>query len=172
VKQKLLDAFLSSLVAWDKKHRIIGKTPPERLYQESVEALGTLPPGCPLLVDIGAGSGILGWPWLFEGFGSSVIFVESDPKKAAFLEFFRAELSRLAPEMGLRVRVVPLPYQSVSRETVEGMGLPYVLAARAFSGSLSLSQAHQASQFKDRPVFAFEAEGDFSAQKFVLKQVP
>lgn len=130
-----------------------------------------MPKESTLLVDIGAGSGILGWPWLFEGLGKAVVFVESDPKKAAFLEFARAELSRLMPGLSKQVTVVPLPYQSVSRETVTKTGQPYTLAARAFSGAVTLAVAHQQSQFKDEAVFSFEAVEDFSGQKFMLKQV-
>ncbi len=171
MKQSLLDSYLQLLILWDKKHRIIGKTPPVQLYKESCEALKSVPTGTQLLVDIGAGSGILGWPWLFEGLGAAVVFIESDPKKAAFLEFAKAELSRLRPELARQVTVVPLPYQSVSRETVTRIGLPFSLAARAFSGAITLAEAHARSQFKDDPVFSFEAVEDFSGQKFVLKQL-
>ncbi len=169
------EAYIQLLKLWDAKHHLLGRSDPYRLYKESVEALKTLPPThrAGPVIDLGAGNGILGIPALLEGYCSRVLLLEPMPKRVAFLEAVRAEMRRLGDARFENLRIVPFPVQSVSRETLEkalGPEWPSTpVLTRAFSGSLGLREALDASLLKESPVWKFFVAEDKKRKKFVLK---
>lgn len=155
---KLRQAFSQAVREWDKKIRLVGKTPVETLYDESLEALQSRPPGMnkDCLVDIGAGNGIVGFPWLELSPGHKAIFLEPDIKKAAFLLEFISK----APEvfqLRQRCRVLPVKLEDVPRETILTFaGESYCLVTRAFSGARTLRDAFDLSSLKKEDLFVFD----------------
>ena len=166
-----LDLYCDELKAWDRVHRIIGNLNPKTLCEESRQALLALAserPGA-TLVDVGAGGGILGVPWLALNDESRVVFVEPDMKKAAFL---RVALLGSLSTVSSRCLVLPSQIEHVSRETIVKFSKgDFVLAARAFSGPLDLRSAHGLSQFAGDTMLAFSSETTSLAKSFVLKPI-
>jgi 16S rRNA G527 N7-methylase RsmG len=156
-----INEYANQITAWDKVHRLVGKSKPQRLIEESLEALNSLDPevlsGPKLMLDVGAGSGILGIPAMQLFHVLHVLFVEPDPKKAAFI---RNYVSNVQPKLQKRCWIATQRLEDVSRETVEKCGdLEPVLLARAFSGDVALEEAAQNSIFAGRHLFAFRSEG-------------
>lgn len=148
--------YAESIAAWDKKHRIVGKTPPELLIRESLDAISHFSDfeANATLVDLGAGSGLLGIPWLYSHLESSAVFIEPDKKKTAFLHYYLSSFNHLKG----RYQVLSAKIQNVSRETV----CPFnrrgrFVVARAFSGEESLSDAIEASEFKNESLYVFSS---------------
>jgi 16S rRNA G527 N7-methylase RsmG len=158
VKQ-LLDVYLSSLDSWNRIHHIIGNTPPGTLFKQSVTAIenSELVKLNDILIDVGAGSGILGFAYLFKDNSRCVVFVEPRIKSRAFLYEVK---SKLPPEMSKRVIISESRIQDVSRETRDSWvqkssNKNIVLASRAFSGDISLRDAVKLSVFKADPLYIF-----------------
>jgi hypothetical protein len=174
VKQFDREAYLSLLRLWDRKHRLVGRTRPDRLYRESVESLRSLPPALisDALVDLGAGSGILGVPALLEGLSKKVCLIEPLPKKVAFLEAVKAEMRLMGDHRYSNLLIIPLPVQNVSRETLEcylGPDLSSVpVLSRAFSGNLNMKEALRSSCLKENPCYKFFVLDEVKSPKYVL----
>lgn len=164
MRKNFEDYYFKALKQWNMIHRIIGKTPPRQLYEESVEALGGLSTALygKTLVDVGAGSGIVGFPWLMLDPTNKVLFVEPDAKKAAFIAHILSNWSNLQNRSCLSNSSL----ESVSRETLDhavvGEGR-YFLVARAFSGSVSLSTAINESLLCDAEAYKFSSESEIDA---------
>lgn len=169
--------FCALLKLWDSKHRILGKTPPEVLYDQSVEALRgfTKEHNFEVLIDVGAGNGILGIPALIEGLCAKVVLVEPLPKKVAFLEYFKSVLLQHPSPSAKNVMVAPKTIENVSRETLEGFAQSNLdnvgFVVRAFSGSKSLNEAFGESEMPVDQVYDFFAEPDSTGEKYVLRKV-
>jgi 16S rRNA G527 N7-methylase RsmG len=171
VKQKeIKDCYISELKAWNRVHRITGSNDIDLLYSESIEGLKTLPKEVRGLVDVGAGSGILGFPAIIDSGLSRVLFVEPDIKKASFLIHMKTKIRSIDSSMADSMVVLAKDIQSVSRETIDQffVGCPYVLAARAFSGSCSLKDAVAKSPMQNIDVFFFHSTHN---GKFVLEKL-
>lgn len=156
-----LKQYSTEIAKWDTTHRLVGRLSPEVLIEQSVEALNDLHPSVvsptTLFVDVGAGSGLLGIPALNLFPSLKVLFVEPDPKKAAFLRHY---LFGVQKELGKRSFVQTQLMQNVSRETLEKLkDLTPVLFARAFSGEHSLQEAVDDSVFAGRQLFVFRSDG-------------
>jgi 16S rRNA G527 N7-methylase RsmG len=154
------ERYFKAVKEWDRSHRIIGPTSFNELYNESIEALLTsVSRETTVLVDVGAGSGVLGCAFLDLFPESLVVFIEEDFKKASFLVYL---FSIILPELSGRVKVITSSYQNVSRETVEQFtnGKNVIIAARAFSGKNSLMEAHLGSEFNAEPIYSFETSLD------------
>ena len=154
MKRSEVEEYSTAIAQWDQKHRIVGKTAPATLVEQSLEAiehyLASAHPSC--LVDVGAGSGLLGVPWLYCDPGHLAVFVEPDPKKTAFLHLY---LSAKADFKG-RYLVLGQKVEDVSRETLERFAEGgYSLVARAFSGPLSFGDAIGASELKNDLIYIF-----------------
>lgn len=174
MKQYDREAYLSLLRLWDKKHHLVGRTQPERLYKESVQSLKSISKENinRSLIDLGAGNGILGIPALLEGFALQVCLIEPLPKRAAFLEAVKAEMRARGDERYKGLSVVPLPVQNVSRETLLRLlgdnfdKIPVL--SRAFSGALSMKDALSASPLKGNPCYKFFVLDEAKAPQYVL----
>jgi 16S rRNA G527 N7-methylase RsmG len=152
--------FESQVVAWDKVHRIVGKTSPAQLMAEAIEGLAATVASKSIsldhcLVDVGAGAGFLGLAWVLGLGGASAIFVEPDLKKAAFLRGYLATLIQNG-----QFTVFDRPIEQVSRETlVKLSNSKFILAARAFSGARSLEGALSLGGFSGDACYKFEKSG-------------
>jgi 16S rRNA G527 N7-methylase RsmG len=157
VKQ-LQEAFIKSVREWDRVHRLIGKEDPQRLYAQAREALKFhLKAGEPskTLVDIGAGSGLLGFAWLELDPSHRVVFVEPRKKAHSFLHHFVASGY---PGLSARSKVLGEGIEAVSRETlVTFAGGDFFGVARAFSGARSLEEFIAQSQLKQDRIYVFSA---------------
>ena len=166
-----LEVYCDELKAWDRVHRIIGNLNPKTLCEESRQALLSLAkerPGA-TLVDVGAGGGILGVPWLALSADNRVVFVEPDLKKAAFLH---AALLVSLKDVSSRCLVLASQIEHVSRETIVKFSKgDFVLAARAFSGPLDLASAHRVSHFSADRMLTFSSETTSLGKSFVLKPI-
>ena len=161
--------YLSSVRTWDKKHRIIGKTPLEELIAESHEAITTLPPEIVsrrTMVDIGAGAGILGFAWLQNAVDKKCVFVEPKEKSVAFLKSF---YSYYFPQ---RVLVIGDKVENVARETIESFDPSFFCASRAFSGADSLEKVYLSSELRNDALFAFFSQRKVAkSKKFAFNRV-
>jgi 16S rRNA G527 N7-methylase RsmG len=155
------DQYAAQITAWDRVHRLVGRSSPRELIDQSVEALLSLPretlQGDKLFVDVGAGSGLLGVSAMELFHDLQCLFVEPDAKKTAFL---RSYLFSARKELSSRSLVSGGLIQDVSRETLKiPENLEPVLFARAFSGPVSLSDAVKKSVFAGHQLFVFRSEG-------------
>lgn len=168
------DAYVRLLREWDAKHHLLGRSDPYRLYKESADALRSLEGGLLRLgcIDLGAGNGILGIPALLEGYSEKVLLVEPLVKRVAFLEAVRGEMRRLGDPAYERLVVIPLPVQSVSRETLfrhfGGGWSERPVITRAFSGAQSLRSALGGSVLCDNPLRKFSVVETSNSKKYML----
>jgi len=162
----LRNSYFEQVIAWDKKHRLIGKTPIQQLYAESLLALRSQGASyrSRTLVDIGAGSGVLGFAHLFSSRRNLAVFVEPDIKKASFLRLF------VAHSLSSRAFVISDPIESVSRETLDRFvghsgeaaratqKTTLLFVARAFSGVKTLEKTLENSWIAKEEVCVFAAD--------------
>ena len=171
-----VEEYFDGVREWDMKHRLVGKKALTELYRESVSALdvthagaawlGGRTPRDVVVVDVGAGSGLMAMPWLLELEGSKVCFVEPDMKKTAFMMSF---VSQLPFELRSRALVLPQTLESVSRETiVNKLGKELLCVVRAFSGKSSLEDARAQSELKNDPFYVFESQKTPKGEIFSL----
>ncbi len=155
VKQSDILDYAQAISEWDAKHRIVGKTDPRILIEQSIEALNNAGLKAPLcVVDIGAGSGLVGIPWLYANENNKAIFVEPDKKKCAFLHYYLSARLRLAG----RYMVLSQIIQSVSRETVDTFSSGQcVFLSRAFSGDETLEDSLAASSLRGEKFYVFSS---------------
>lgn len=154
VKQR----FLELADRWGQTHHLFARGEEAlRLFEQSLAVLsdGVRDEGLlGTLVDVGAGSGLLGWAWLELSPEHRAVFVEPKKKSQAFLHFFWSQLS--SAEQG-RALILPSRVEDVSRETVLGFSgdLPVFGASRAFSGEKELNRAWADSPLKEIPCYVF-----------------
>jgi 16S rRNA G527 N7-methylase RsmG len=172
-RDKLREIYLKDLKTWNKTHRLVGSNDLDRLYAESRIAFESLPSGERYrnAVDVGAGSGILGFAGFLGAKLSRVVLVEPDPKKAAFLLQVKAQLFRLEPGFMANLIILHQTVQVVSRETLNSFfnGTEWIVIARAFSSEVGLREAVDASELKEKEVFSFSLSTE---KKFMLKMIP
>ncbi len=171
MKQNLIkECFVSELKAWNRVHRITGSNDIDLLYSESLEGLKSIPQNILGFIDVGAGSGIMGFPALVERLGARVCFVEPDIKKASFLLQLKTKVRAIDSSIADNMIIMIKDIQSVSRETIDQFfsGCPYVLISRAFSGSTTLKDAVAKSPMQNIDVFFFHAT---QTNKFVLEKL-
>src|SRR5687767_12351923 len=85
------DPFCSEVSRYNKTHRLIGNVSCETLVRESFQAIHNSLDSLGerrLMVDVGAGAGVLGYAWLVAHPENKVIFLEPDKKAVAFLHLF------------------------------------------------------------------------------------
>lgn len=161
--------YLEAIESWDKTHRLVGRSSVGGLLDESIAALsGALASGKlhskDVLVDVGAGQAVMGYPWLHLAGDTKLITVEPDRKKTAFLLWFRASLPKSIAERWVHLSKT---IQNVSCETLDAAFFPpnpgsksrTVCVARAFSGQDSLVAA---TQHLNCPIFVFEKKSDLA----------
>lgn len=166
-KDKDMLHYSEAVEAWDKKHRIIGKVPASVLVAQSLDALTTLGPessGTLSLVDVGAGAGVVGVPWLSLNSRNRAIFVESDAKKTAFLRYYLGS----QPQYAGRWLVLSQKLESVSRETIFAFAGDFFCVARAFSGPRPLADCVKDSELC-RDIFYIFHPSDTQLNSFMLK---
>jgi len=172
--QQLREKYIQALAVWNRVHRIVGAKDRsiEQLVRESEESLRGLRSPLPrTLLDVGAGSGILGIPWLWIGPAQSRTgLIEPDLKKSSFLIHFRSTL-----EDGLKERILVIPnkLQDVPRETVDRFAEAgdRLFVARAFSGQVDLTEAINASSFSSECFLSFCERKQGNSNSFVLEPV-
>lgn len=158
------EEYIELLLAWNKKHNIIGRSSARELLEDSKEAITALAKKGPLpetIVDIGAGSGIMGAPWLMCELSPElpplsarrIVFVEPDRKSAAFLSLLRASIPLFAQQSSL----LDCRVEDVRRETIGAAS--FVCFSRAFSPAKSLAPLYAASELRDDPLFIFLKPG-------------
>jgi 16S rRNA G527 N7-methylase RsmG len=170
VKQNSIkELYISELRAWNRTHRLTGSNDIDLLYSESLQALKSLPSEPSGLIDIGAGSGILGVPALLLPSQPKVCFVEPDIKKASFLLQLKSKVRAIDPVIANNMTIVIKEIQDVSRETIEQLfSGPFIMVARAFSGQYSLKDAVAKSELRNLDVFFFAPTHN---NKFVLEKL-
>lgn len=171
------EIFCREVKAWDRVHRIIGQESPEQLFKESLQSFENskeIWQGKNCLVDIGAGSGVLGWAWMSLSPGHCCVFVEPKKKSASFLQLMASHLSS---EERTRIRVIPETFENVSRETLSSfisgtvsretspqsssnkatdlVSRETLFASRAFSGPKELDVVMKESAFAEQEVYVF-----------------
>jgi len=157
VKQ-LLQKYAEAVKEWDKTHRLVGKVSVEQLLKQSIAALTPMLSSHKgeLLLDVGAGSGLMGVAWLALDATNKTLFIEPKAKSHSFI---LSSLSSLPDLVGGRWSLLPKRIEDVSRETVysKGSTRPFAVA-RAFSGNLSLKEAWDQSPLKDIPLYSFSTQ--------------
>lgn len=171
--KQIKQLLISEATKWDKTHRIVGPEGVSSLLAESEEAFRSFkrPDAPAVLVDVGAGAGVLGFPWLYLGMGAATVFIEPATKKAAFLRYFKTLLPK---EQQNRVLIIDKPLESVSRETILDFSgdRPLLFAARAFSGPHDLKACVLASAFKEETFFVFSSQASRPGSKsFVFEKL-
>ncbi len=172
-QQAALSSFAALLLEWNQKVNLISRRNPGALWQrhmldsaQLVEALPAAPEGRPLrIADLGSGGGFPGLVLAILGAGE-VHLVESDGRKAAFLNHVSREtgvpvtvhverIEQLAP---LRADCVtaralaPLPklLGYVARHLVPG-GRALLLKGRAREGELTAARQQWSMAIRERP---------------------
>ncbi len=157
------DPFCSELSKYNKVHRLIGNVSCETLLIESLAAIESASKECSeytTMIDVGAGSGVLGYAWLLSGQDRRVIFLEPDKKAVAFLHMF---FSTHKNTRVIHKRLEELKVEEIA--AFEAQAHKCFLAARAFSSSMSLDDAYKKSQL-DLPLYSFEKnENSYSLLK-------
>lgn len=146
------DPFCKELSKYNKVHRLIGNVSCETLLSESLEAIQSTEQefaAYTTMVDVGAGSGVLGYAWMLSGQNRRTVFLEPDKKAVAFLHMF---FSTYKNSRVVHKRLEDLKIEDVL--VLEPVEVRSFLAARAFSSSLSLEDAYKKSQLK-LPLFNF-----------------
>jgi len=147
------DSYFAAVEEWNRTHRIIGKRSIGELVAQSEQALRFVPKDVPAVVDVGAGAGILGIPWVLGARTRKAALVEPDPKKSAFLRSFVST----APEIRSQLLILNGRIEDVTRETlVEFFQTDFILAARAFSGTEGLAVTMQRSEFSRDATYIFK----------------
>lgn len=167
MKRSFLEDYAEAVVSWDKTHRIVGKTPINTLIKESLCALrGMQAPRPSALIDVGAGAGIVGIPWLSMDREHRSVFVESDQKKTAFLRYYLSSQKELCG----RWLVLGDRLEKVSRETIVSFlgDENFFSVARAFSGSRTLGECLKDSELC-RDKFYIFTQDDSLSPPYVLK---
>lgn len=159
-----IEHFCSELRRYNKTHRLIGNVSCETLLHESLSAIKNseaLLSDYSLMVDVGAGAGILGYAWMLSGEGRRTVFLEPDKKAVAFLHLF------FSTQKGAKVihkRLEDPGLDELLR--AEAANERVFLAARAFSSSASLLACYTKSQL-NVPLFNFEK----TQETFVLSRI-
>lgn len=163
------DPFCSELSRYNKTHRLIGNVSCETLVRESFEAIQNSLNDIgqkKTMVDVGAGSGVLGYAWLISNPQSRVIFLEPDKKAVAFLHLFFAS-DRTTEK---KTRVLGKRLESLSAEELlsfEPDANSIFFAARAFSSNETLESCYRDSRLQF-PLYNFEKNsGSFLLRKII-----
>ena len=167
MRKNFEDYYIKALKQWNLVHRIIGRAHPVELYTQSLEAVeGVLGNHrSKIVVDVGAGSGLVGFAWLMLDSGNRALFVEPNAKKAAFIAHVLSNWSNLQN----RSILANLPVQIVPRETMDSFDMQKTLEeecivlSRAFSGADSLEVAIEGSIFSKCDSYKFGHKTSFDA---------
>lgn len=166
-----LEEYKQAVRQWDKTHRLVGQESIDALVKQSTEALKAFmkssPPKC--LVDVGAGSGLLGMAWLALSEDHKAVFIEPRAKAHSFILYISSAL----PPLKGRFLLLPQKLEDVSRETVSRFAPEgFVLTSRAFSGPASLEEAIENSPFSQDPFYVFSSDiADSKKAQYVLKKL-
>ncbi|MBS1982876.1 MAG: class I SAM-dependent methyltransferase [Bdellovibrionales bacterium] len=171
--KQILRAYFEAVKEWDFTHRLVGQKPVTELMREATDSLNSLQAKESLpstIVDIGAGSGLMGMAWLCLSENHRAVFVEPKAKARAFLLNL---CSSVIPELSDRTLVLGGKVEDVSRETVASFANgAFFGVARAFSGASSLEEALLRSQLKGDPHYVFSSEvAESSKPKYVLNKI-
>lgn len=160
MKQK----FCDELRQYNKVHRLIGNVSCETLVRQSIDAFtntGSELDAYLTMIDVGAGSGILGYAWLLGSPERRCIFVEPDGKAVSFLHSYFGGESR-ARVIGRKLEDVRLA--EISDFIVDSSKV--LLATRAFSSFRTLEECYQLSQLP-YPLYTFDEED----KQFFMRRV-
>lgn len=91
----LIADYLSLIEKWNKIHNLTAiRKPQDMLYQHVMDSLAVLPYiSGPQIIDVGSGAGLPGIPIALARPDWQVLLVESNQKKASFLQQVKIELS-------------------------------------------------------------------------------
>ena len=145
--------FCENLRAFNKVHRLIGNVSCETLITEALQSIQNSEAALSeysVMVDVGAGSGVLGYAWLLSKPSHRLILVEPDRKALSFLINAFAEETR-ALVLGERLENLRLSRLS----DFERDPAKIFLATRAFSSNHPLKYLYEQSELK-LPLFSFE----------------
>lgn len=154
MKQNLFDQYATLVRSWSKKHNIIGKIDPCELLDEAVSSLKTLQTRhllSPLLVDVGAGAGMMGFAWVCSAPKRYALFVEPDRKSASFLQLLIASFPGLKGHLYLSDQ----RFERVPRETALSIHKDFFLVSRAFSPAEALLPLYKQSAFCSDPLYVY-----------------
>lgn len=148
-----IEHFCSDLRRYNKTHRLIGNVSCETLVHESLRAIANSREefsDYSLMVDVGAGAGILGYAWMLSGEGRGAIFLEPDKKAVAFLHL---HFSTYKGTKVIHKRLEDLKLEDLT--ALEPNVQKIFLAARAFSSSMPIEECYRKAQLHI-PLFNFE----------------
>jgi 16S rRNA G527 N7-methylase RsmG len=153
--------YCEQLREYNKVHRLIGNVSCETLIAESLKALKSTKAlsEFDLMIDVGAGAGILGQAWLSISPDHKAVFMEPDKKALAFLRGYYSNISR-ATVVGSKLENFVL--SEISEFALNTKGA--FLAARAFSSSGSIDDLYRESGLS-LPLFVFEKDQDKAVMK-------
>lgn len=91
----LIERYLLLIAKWNKIHNLTAiRNPQDMLIQHVMDSLAVLPHiNGPRIIDVGTGAGLPGIPLALARPDWQVVLVESNQKKAAFLQQVRIELA-------------------------------------------------------------------------------
>ncbi len=157
--------FCAELFKYNRVHRLIGNVSCETLVKESLSAIKAASlDAYTVMVDIGAGSGVLGYAWLKSSLGRRVILLEPDRKASGFLVgYFSADP---------RARVISKKIEDLSLDELlsfESDAKKIFCAARAFSSNIALDEAYAKSGLPFS-LYSFSKNGEKTENSFALLQ--
>lgn len=113
---ELIQQYLLRIEKWNRIHNLTAiRNPQDMLYQHVMDSLAVLPHICgPQIVDIGSGAGLPGIPIALARPDWRISLVESNQKKASFLQQVKIELALQNVEVMAKRSEDILPDKSVS----------------------------------------------------------
>ena len=143
-----LDTYVESLIEWQSKFNLIGKSTINSLWHrhilDSIQLVSTLPRDFQSLMDIGTGAGLPGFilAIYYNQSGKAIYLVESNKKKCTFLDY-------VAARCNVDVKICAERLQDL---TAKDSFKVDVITARAFSNidtimSLSKPYTHKKTKY-------------------------
>ena len=143
-----LDTYVESLIEWQSKFNLIGKSTINSLWHrhilDSIQLVNNLPWDFKSLMDIGTGAGLPGFVLAiyYNQSGKAIYLVESNKKKCTFLDY-------VAARCNVDVKICAERLQDL---TVKDSFKVDVITARAFSNidtimSLSKPYTHKKTKY-------------------------
>lgn len=153
--------YCEALRSFNTIHRLIGNVSCETLVNQSLMSIKSAKKelsGYDVMLDIGAGAGILGYAWLEANQGSNinkgVIFVEPDVKAQSFLRSFFGS--------NPRVIIIGKKLEFVTQEMIASLtncNKKVFAASRAFSASATLESIYRRTGLPF-PLYVFEKSNE------------
>jgi len=169
---RIRDLYCSEVRAWNRVHSLISTNKsPAVLFEECLLAFSSFYKDSKdfkytQIIDIGSGSGVLGFAWLSLDPSHRCMFIEPILKKSSFILNLCTKIG-ISPK---RYSVISEKIENI-KNTIDDENI--FCASRAFSGSKSLEEAVGESVFYDLPLYTFHKnkEEEFSFKKIEINKL-